>query len=159
VPPAAAAKPAAPPASSAAAAIPAAAPEAARISANGGDWHGLLGSIKLGGMVRELAHHCELAELSEGIVRLRLNPAHKSLLINKAPQEKLQAELSAHLGRPVKLSIEIGELAGETPAQRASNARAEKQNRAIAALEQDAFVRDMIDTFDATINEQSIKPL
>ena len=132
---------------------------AASHAAASGDWNTILGRLKLGGMARELAHHCELAELSEAAVKLRLNPAHKSLLMNKAPQEKLQAELSAHLGRPLRLFIEIGELAGETPAQRASNERAEKHDRAIAALEQDAFVRDMIDTFDATINEQSIKPL
>ena len=43
--------------------------------------------------------------------------------------------------------------------QRAENAKSERQNRAIESLEQDAFVRDMIETFDATINEQSIKPL
>jgi DNA polymerase-3 subunit gamma/tau len=51
-------------------------------------------SLKLGGMVRELAHHCELAEQGEGTIKLRLNPAHKSLLMNKAPQEKLQAALA-----------------------------------------------------------------
>jgi DNA polymerase-3 subunit gamma/tau len=124
-----------------------------------GDWHGMLEGLKLGGMVRELAHHCELAEQGEGTIKLRLNPAHKSLLMNKAPQEKLQAALATHLGRPVRLAIEIGDLNGETPAQRAESARTEKQNRAIESLEQDAFVRDMIETFDATINEQSIKPL
>jgi len=123
------------------------------------DWHTILANIKLGGMARELAHHCELAELSDTSVKLRLNPTHKSLLMNKAPQEKLQAELSAYLGRAVRLSIEIGALAGETPAQRASTEKSERHNRAIAALEQDAFVRDMIETFDATINEQSIKPI
>jgi DNA polymerase-3 subunit gamma/tau len=124
-----------------------------------GDWHGMLEGLKLGGMVRELAHHCELAEQGEGTIKLRLNPAHKSLLMNKAPQEKLQAALATYLGRPIRLTIEIGDLNGETPAQRAENARTEKQNRAIESLEQDAFVRDMIETFDATISEQSIKPL
>jgi DNA polymerase-3 subunit gamma/tau len=110
-------------------------------------------------MVRELAHHCELAEQSAGAIKLRLNPAHKSLLMNKATQDKLQAALSAHFGNPVKLAIDIGDLSGETPAQRAEMVRNERQNRAIESLEQDAFVRDMIETFDATINEQSIKPL
>ena len=151
--PMAKASPAAP---SAAPAAPTAA--AAPASANG-DWHGLLESLKLGGMVRELAHHCELAEQSDNAIKLRLNPAHKSLLMNKATQDKLQAALAAHFGKPVRLAIEIGDLSGETPAQRAESARSEKQNRAIEALEQDAFVRDMIETFDATINEQSIKPL
>ncbi|MBV6409842.1 MAG: DNA polymerase III subunit gamma/tau [Burkholderiales bacterium] len=135
------------------------APRPAGIPAAAGDWHGLLAELKLGGMVRELAHHCELAERSETAVKLRLDPAHKSLLMNKAPQEKLQAALATHFGRPLKLSIETGDLNGETPAQRAENTRTEKQNRAIESLEQDAFVRDMIETFDATINEQSIKPL
>ncbi len=124
-----------------------------------GDWQGLLERLKLGGMVRELAHHCEVAEQTEGAIKLRLNPAHKSLLMNKATQDKLQAALSAHFGGTVRLAIEIGDLSGETPAQRAEAARNERQNRAIESLEQDAFVRDMIETFDATINEQSIKPL
>lgn len=124
-----------------------------------GDWHGMLERLKLGGMVRELAHHCELVEQSAGAIKLRLNPAHKSLLMNKATQDKLQAALSAHFGNPVRLAIDIGDLSGETPAQRAETVRNERQNRAIESLEQDAFVRDMIETFDATINEQSIKPL
>jgi len=124
-----------------------------------GDWHGLLENLKLGGMVRELAHHCELAEQTDNAIKLRLNPAHKSLLMNKATQDKLQGALAAYFGKPVRLAIEIGDLSSETPAQRAENARSEKQNRAIESIEQDAFVRDMIETFDATINEQSIKPL
>ena len=162
VPPAAKATQAAPMAKASPAA-PSAAPAAptaaaAPASANG-DWHGLLENLKLGGMVRELAHHCELAEQTDNAIKLRLNPAHKSLLMNKATQDKLQAALAAHFGKPVRLAIEIGDLSGETPAQRAESARSEKQNRAIESLEQDAFVRDMIETFDATINEQSLKPL
>ncbi|MDP1634828.1 MAG: DNA polymerase III subunit gamma/tau C-terminal domain-containing protein, partial [Gallionellaceae bacterium] len=151
------------PVSQATPATPQAAPAApkAAVPANGsvGDWHGLLERLKLGGMVRELAHHCEVAEQTEGAIKLRLNPTHKSLLMNKATQDKLQAALSTHFGKTVRLAIEIGDLSGETPAQRAETARNERQNRAIESLEQDAFVRDMIETFDATINEQSIKPL
>ncbi len=160
----AAARPA-PAARPAAISVPAAEPKADAAPmmdaapAASGDWHALLEQLKLGGMVRELAHHCELAEQSGTAFKLRLDPAHKSLLMNKATQEKLQAALTAHVGRPLKLSIDIGELNGETPAKRAQNARTEKQSRAIESLEQDAFVRDMIETFDATISEQSIKPL
>ncbi|CAG0932680.1 MAG: Holliday junction ATP-dependent DNA helicase RuvB [Rhodocyclaceae bacterium] len=148
------------PAAAAPAAVPSAAPaRTAAAPADVGGWHGLLERLKLGGMVRELAHHCELAAQEEGAITLRLNPAHKSLLINKQSQDKLQAALTTHFGRPVRLSIEVGEINGETPAQRAELARTEKHNRAIESLEQDPFVRGMIETFDATINEQSIKPL
>lgn len=145
-------------------AAPAAAPQAppaaqAAPPQGGSDWHTLLEHLKLGGMVRELAAHCELAEQGEGTVRLRLDPAHKMLLMQKGLQEKLQAALAAHFDRPLRLVIDIGALNGETPAQRAEQARSARQNRAIESLEQDAFVRDMIETFDATISEQTIKPL
>jgi DNA polymerase-3 subunit gamma/tau len=50
-------------------------------------------------------------------------------------------------------------MAGETPAQRLQAQQRERHEKAIAALEQDKFVRDLIETFDATINESSIKPL
>jgi DNA polymerase-3 subunit gamma/tau len=123
------------------------------------DWHALLERLELGGMVRQLAYHCQLVERSENAIRLRLDPAHKSLLMNKTPQEKLQAALAAHFGHALKLTIEIGDSDGETPAQRAQKARVQKRNRAIESLERDAFVREMIRTFDATINEQSIKLL
>ena len=71
----------------------------------------------------------------------------------------LPAELQKFFGQPLKLVIELGELTGETPAQRVQAEQRERHERAVAALEQDPFVRDLIETFDATINESSIKPL
>ena len=37
--------------------------------------------------------------------------------------------------------------------------RRERQDRAIAAVEQDGFVREVIEMFDATLIESSIKPV
>lgn len=122
------------------------------------DWRELIASLKLGGMVRELAQHCEWLGREGNGVGLRLSPAHKALM-TKAAMDKLQAELSAHFGQPLKLEIKLGEPAGETPAQRSRSEQQERHNEAVAALEQDGFVRDMIDMFDATINESTIKPL
>ncbi len=146
---------------------PAAAAEAAANGAEAGpgaepartdDWHELLGRLRLGGMVRELAHHCELVANSTTTITLRLSQAHRSLL-NKTLQDKLQTELQTQLRRPIKLAIEIGEPVGETPADRARTVQQERHERAVAALEQDGFVRDVIDMFDATLNESSIKPV
>ena len=123
------------------------------------DWRELIASLKLGGMVRELAQHCEWIGVEDNALRLRLSPTHKSLLINKSPQEKLQVELAAHFGRPLKLQIEVARIEGETPAQRLHLEQQERHNRAVSALEQDGFVRDMIDMFDATLNESSVKPI
>jgi DNA polymerase-3 subunit gamma/tau len=123
-----------------------------------GDWHALVGRLPLTGLPKQLAQHCELAELADAQVTLRLPPAHKGLL-SKMPQEKLQAELQNHFGRPLKLNILLAEAEGETPAQRASSEKRQRQEKAIAAIEQDPFVREAIDLFDASIDESTIKPI
>ena len=77
----------------------------------------------------------------------------------KPAQDKLQQALSEYLARPVQLAIELEEIAGNTPAAAAQQRRAERQERAVAAVEQDEFVRGAIDLFDATLIESSIKPV
>ena len=123
------------------------------------DWHGLVGRLTLSGLPRQLAQHCELVEMGNPLVTLRLPPAHKSLLNTKAPQDKLQEALQALLGRSVKLNFVFGEAESETPAARAHNEKRERQEKAVAAIEGDPFVRDVMDIFDANIDESTIKPV
>ena len=123
------------------------------------DWHDFIGRMPLSGLTRQLAQHCELADMADTQVTLRLPPAHKSLLNTKPPQEKLQAELQALLGRAVRLTIVLGEAEGLTPAERSRNEKRERQEMAVAAIEGDPFVRDVMDLFDASIDESTIKPL
>ncbi|MDO8958768.1 MAG: DNA polymerase III subunit gamma/tau C-terminal domain-containing protein, partial [Rhodocyclaceae bacterium] len=120
------------------------------------DWHALVAQLPLTGMARQLAQHCELASLTETRITLRLSPVHKHLL---PQQEKLQAELQKHHGRPLALKIELTETAGETPKARADNEKRERQDQAIAAIEGDPFVREVCDLFDASIDESTIKPI
>jgi DNA polymerase-3 subunit gamma/tau len=127
--------------------------------ASDSDWHALVARLPLSGLPRQLAQHCELVEMSDGAVKLRLPPAHKSLLNTKAPQDKLQEALQAHLGRPSKITIVLGEPESETPAERNRNEKRERQEKAVAAIEGDPFVRDVMDIFDASIDESTIKPV
>ena len=122
------------------------------------DWHALLAALNLGGMARELAQHCELKSLDGGCAVLHLSPMHRHLQIGNA-QEKLQQALAAHFGQPVRLSIELIEASGETPAAAAQRQHQARQEQAVASVEQDAFVREVIDVFDATLIESSIKPI
>ena len=124
----------------------------------GDDWHDLAGRLPLSGMARQLAQHCELAEMGESQVSLRLSPVHKHLL-GKTQQDKLEGELQRELGRPVKLNIVLAETESTTPAELAKNAQRQRQDRAIAAIEGDSFVREVVDMFDATIDESTIKPI
>jgi DNA polymerase-3 subunit gamma/tau len=109
-------------------------------------------------MAKQLAQHCELSDRSETAIRLRLAPLHKHLL-GKPQQDKLQAELQVCYGRPLRLEIDVAEPASETPAERSRNAQRERHERAVASIEQDPFVRDVVDLFDASIDESTIKPV
>jgi DNA polymerase-3 subunit gamma/tau len=122
------------------------------------DWHALVARLPLAGMSKQLAQHCELSSRTENQISLRLSPTHKHLL-GKAQEEKLQTELQKYLGQPVRLQIDLATTESETPAERHKNIQRERQENAIAAIEQDPFVRDVVDLFDASIDESTIKPL
>ena len=122
------------------------------------DWHAILAALKLGGMARELGQHCQLRSIDGASVVLCLSPTHRHLQMKPA-QDKLQQTLSEYLARPVQLSIELEEIVGDTPAAVAQQRKAERQDRAVSAIEQDEFVRGVIDQFDATLIESSIKPV
>ena len=109
-------------------------------------------------MARELGQHCGLKSIDNTRIVLCLSPTHRHLQI-KAAQDKLQQALSEHLGRPLQLSIELETVSGETPAAANMRRRQDRQDQAVAAIEQDGFVREAIDVFDATLIESSIKPV
>lgn len=147
------------------AAAPPPAPSAGSVATkgNGGggvtnDWHEITSRLNLGGMVRGLALHCELVEVGAEVITLRLPPAHKFLL-GKSHQDKLQSELQLYYGRPLRLNIVLADTSMETPMERSRMVQRERQEKAIAAIEQDEFVIKVVELFDASIYEASIKPL
>ncbi|MEF8701147.1 MAG: DNA polymerase III subunit gamma/tau [Candidatus Accumulibacter sp. UW20] len=121
-------------------------------------WHDILGALKIGGMARELAQHCELRDLGPTRIVLHLSPAHRHLLMKPA-QDKLQQSLSEYFAKPLQLVIDLAEGSGDTPAAAAQRNHRERMDRAIASVEQDGFVREVIEMFDATLVESSIKPI
>ena len=123
-----------------------------------GDWHDILAALKLGGMARELGQHCGLLRVDSAQIVLCLSPIHRHLQMKPA-QDKLQQSLSEYYGRPLQLMIELEEVTGDTPAATALRQKSERHDRAVASVEQDEFVRGVIDLFDATLIESSIKPV
>ncbi len=122
------------------------------------NWSNLLAALPISGLVRTLAAHCELRELGEGHCLLRL-PAEFAHLQMKPNPDKLQQALSDHFGRAIRLAIEAGATATETPAAAQGRVRQERQEEAEAAIRNDDFVREAIDLFGASIVEASIKPI
>ncbi|HEX8988109.1 MAG TPA: DNA polymerase III subunit gamma/tau C-terminal domain-containing protein, partial [Rhodocyclaceae bacterium] len=134
-------------------AVPAVAPAAPTPTGADGDWHAV--AARLPGMARQLAQHCEFVDRQGSLVKLRLDPARKHL---QQHQDKLRAALSELWGE-LRLEIAVAEPEGVTPAVRVETEKRERHERAVAAIEQDPFVRAAIDLFDASIDESTIKPV
>jgi DNA polymerase-3 subunit gamma/tau len=122
------------------------------------DWHRIVASLALSGMSRELAQNCELRHLDKTECLLRLSPAKTHLQMKPGP-DKLQQALSDYFGRTLKVRFELAQNELDTPAETVGRQRQERQDQALAAIAQDMFVRDAIESLDASIVESSIKPI
>ena len=118
----------------------------------------LVASLKLGGMARMLAQHCELIRRDHDRFELRLPEAHRHLL-EKPYRDKLQAALEEHVGGRVALDIALGEATGTSPAALEDQDRQARQRQAVEAIDRDPFVRELVENFDARVADDSIKPL
>ncbi len=135
---------------------PLAAQESAAASA--WDWLKIVADLKLGGMAKMLADHCELVSHEGDQVLLRVGEAHKHLL-DRAYQDKLVNTLRDRHGAALQVKFEIGAAAGQTPQQVRTRERDARQAEAVAAIESDPFIRELVEQFDARIDESTIRPL
>jgi DNA polymerase-3 subunit gamma/tau len=114
--------------------------------------------LGLTGMARMLAQHCELISRDANRVELRIAQAHQRLL-DGPYQERLKAALEQRFGGKLRLVIQVADSAGSAPAAVADRERQQKQMQATATIEQDPFVRELVENFDARVVESSIKPV
>jgi DNA polymerase-3 subunit gamma/tau len=121
------------------------------------DWQQTVDRLGLSGMARVLAQHCELVGRDAGRVELRIAKAHQHLLDGPF-QQRLKAALQQHFGAPLRVAIQVVPDAGGAPAAIADRDRQQRQEQAIAGIESDPFVRELVEGFDARVIESSIKP-
>jgi DNA polymerase III subunit gamma/tau len=131
--------------------VPTSRPEAAF----DGNWPALVARLKIAGLVKELASRSELASCESDHFKLRVP---LKTLLDAGTLDKLKSAVSQALGRPIRLTAEVGTPAGPTAAGIAEQARAERQRRAEEAIYADPFVRELIDNFGASVDPTSIRP-
>jgi DNA polymerase-3 subunit gamma/tau len=122
-----------------------------------GAWADLVESIKVSGMAKQLAQHCELIGEADGVIELRLAESQKHLL-EKGPQERLRASLEEGLGRSIRLRITMGTPQGQTPAAIDEARQRSRLADATEALNTDPFVRELVNDFGAEVVPGSIRP-
>lgn len=122
------------------------------------DWLDVVGKLRLGGMAKMLADHCELVSQQNNELRLRVGEAHKHLL-DAGYKDKLVAALREKHGDALRVSFEIGTAAGQTPQQVRTRVKEARQAEAVAAIESDPFVRELVEKFGGRIDGSTIQPL
>ncbi|MNP35107.1 DNA polymerase III subunits gamma and tau [compost metagenome] len=121
-------------------------------------WLELFPQLPISGMTGNIAANCTLISAEGDDWLLHLDPAH-SALFNSTQQRRLNDALNQHLGRTLKLTIELIRPEQETPAQAAARKRAERQGQAEASIEDDPLIRQMIQQFGAMVRHDTIEPV
>ena len=110
------------------------------------EWYGQVERLGLRGVERTIAEHSLLVERGGGRCRLLLDRKHESLL-HGGESGALERALAELFGEPVRLVIETGDPARETPARRKERLERERHESARRQMEENATVRSLIDTF------------
>jgi DNA polymerase-3 subunit gamma/tau len=78
-------------------------------------------------------------------------------LAGEATREKLQAAVSAQLGRAVKLQVTPGEVGGPTLAALEAAQKGARRAEAVQAVQGDSFVQDLVNLFDGRVVDSTIR--
>ncbi len=122
------------------------------------DWRATAEVLPLGGVARQLALNCAWGGMEGDRVTLVIGPEHAHLATD-AQRARLESALGEHLGRPVRLHLKVrSEQPAATPAQAQRDERARRLAEAREALARDPGLQALTETFDATLEEDSIRP-
>lgn len=121
-------------------------------------WLELFPQLPVSGMTGNIAANCTLIAAEGDDWLLHLDPG-QGALFNATQQRRLNEALNQHLGRTLRLKIELIRPEQETPAQAAARKRAERQRDAEASIEQDPLIQQMIRQFGATVRQDTIEPV
>ncbi len=120
------------------------------------EWSQVVVALGLRGAVQQLAVNCAFEALEGDTLRLVLDPSCAQLR-SKNLEERLQQALQQYRGSPLKLVIQPGKPAIETPAQQQTRYEAERRRAAAESIEQDPVVNALRETFNARVHPESIQ--
>jgi DNA polymerase III subunit gamma/tau len=121
------------------------------------DWTGMVAALELTGLARQLAAHCALVGRDGALIRLALDPRNQHVR-TAAAVERLAQALCRHLGETVRVEVEVGEPAAETPARAEERQAREHLVAARESLEADPTVRALKEKFGATLRTDTVRP-
>lgn len=123
------------------------------------NWNKIIDKLNLKGMTLALANNCELTEIGEYKLTLTLAAQHAPLL-NPVQQQRIEAALQAYFNKPFTLSITLSDDANiQSPAKAQQIQHALQKQKAHASLKSDPAVTQLLESFQATIDNSSVYSL
>jgi len=121
-------------------------------------WSKLVSSINVNGLDKQLLMNCVLLAQNENIYELSLSPNNSSLL-TKDRKLKIEKLIFDSTGNNVVLNINIQNAEGQTLTEKKERQTEDDKQKANESIKNDKNVQDIIDTFSASINTKSVKPI
>lgn len=121
-------------------------------------WSLLVSSLNLNGLDKQLLMNCVLLSTTNNIYELALSPNNSSLL-TKERKNKIENIISEALGDKAILNIKIQESGGKSLTEKNERQVEIDKIKATESINNDKTVQDIIDTFSASINNKSVKPV
>jgi DNA polymerase-3 subunit gamma/tau len=120
-------------------------------------WSEIVAELKLNGLLNQLAMNCSLMEKKDDRFVLALDPTFENLLTRER-QDRLKEALSDFYNKEIQLEIGVQQAEKETPAMQEKREEQAKFDAAQQAIEADANVKKILDTFQAQIKTDTIQP-
>ena len=120
-------------------------------------WEKLIDTLGFDALKRQLALDCVLVPAGEGY-QLQV-PAKAKHLATENNLSLLQDKIRGYVGLSTAIDVVLqAEIETETPREALGRRSEERQQHAIATIHQDPVVKELQQTFDATIDQDTIKP-
>ena len=120
-------------------------------------WAALVAQLGLNAMAHQLALRCEMVRRTDALIELRISPADERMF-DKPYRDKLTSALRKVLGAQIKVAFLAGAVSGVSPKAMTDRKTEQRHAAAVAEIHQDPFVRELIEDFDASLEDTSIKP-
>ncbi|MBV8802681.1 MAG: DNA polymerase III subunit gamma/tau [Gammaproteobacteria bacterium] len=121
-------------------------------------WSAILEKLNLSGMAHALASNCTIKNITVDKITLAVSNQHQAMC-NKKLIERIEQALRQLLNKPIILDIQLTKEDVATPAKQRQEQQILQQKNAIDAIKNDQQVKEIINVFNATLNEDSIQAI
>lgn len=121
-------------------------------------WTDTLAELGLVGIVYNIASNCELRSRKDNALEFVLDES-SSGLFNEGHVGKIRMALENYFAVDLQVVMQPGTVSGETPAMTRTRIAAERQSEAVAEIEGDPVLQQLIERFDGELDHASIVPI